>query len=327
MPGEGEKGEEGSFNREKPGLVLGDFAWRDGRIFLRKTGNSAKLDRILVAEIAIWLVFYMIVRARALVGNLRRTRGTAILFEPDIPHGRYLVRTAAIWAGIRLARSPADADACFFFEDSTRSVPRRPALARHFNFGCTDISKSRVAAVFESVFGYPLAIDPRGWTGEAVEKSEENGVHDGRIVRCPLEPVAGKAYQRLVDTVASDGRARDLRTHVVGGVPIAVWVKQRDPVARFLPPNLAVTRHSPEEIFDPSEIARIGRFAEAMGADWCGLDILRDQPSGLIYIVDVNKTDAGPIIALSLREKLASTALLARALQAMIEDPRRPDAR
>jgi hypothetical protein len=50
------------------------------------------------------------------------------------------------------------------------------------------------------------------------------------------------------------------------------------------------------------------------------MDILRDR-DGRIYIVDVNKTDAGPIIALPLGEKLASTAILADALLRMLQTP------
>ena len=56
-----------------------------------------------------------------------------------------------------------------------------------------------------------------------------------------------------------------------------------------------------------------------MGMDWGGLDVLRDQPSGRIYIVDVNKTDVGPVIALSLKDKLKSTEALAKALIALLK--------
>ena len=54
-----------------------------------------------------------------------------------------------------------------------------------------------------------------------------------------------------------------------------------------------------------------------MKADWAGLDILRDA-DGRIYVVDVNKTDVGPIIALPCSDKIRSTALLARALDQMV---------
>ena len=97
-----------------------------------------------------------------------------------------------------------------------------------------------------------------------------------------------------------------------------VWIKRRRAAERFLPPNLSVIRAAPEQVFSAEERAAIARFTAAMGADWCGLDILRDA-DGRIYIVDVNKTDAGPIIALPLREKLASTAILAKALRQLVD--------
>ena len=46
--------------------------------------------------------------------------------------------------------------------------------------------------------------------------------------------------------------------------------------------------------------------------------MLRDA-DGRLYVVDVNKTDAGPIIALPLRQKLRSVALLAEALTALVQ--------
>ena len=78
-------------------------------------------------------------------------------------------------------------------------------------------------------------------------------------------------------------------------------------------------RRRPAEIFSADEIAAIGRFCAAMRLDWGGLDILRDRADGRIYVVDVNKTDVGPVIALSLPEKLRSVALLASALRALVE--------
>ncbi len=299
-----------------PGLFrLDDFALRGGRIVLTSTGNSARFDRALLAEVATWLGCYLVVQVAAL-RHIGRRR-PAIWFTPVVPHPRYMVRIAAIWAGIRVATSPATADAAFFFADVTVSVPPPPAHARALNFGCGDISKSRVAAVFATVFGYPLALDPASWTGPAVEKSEANGTHDGRIVACPTPPRPGFVYQRVVDTVTG-GVATDLRTHVVGGRVVAVWVKRRNAAARFQPANLSATLVDAATVYTAHEIAQIEAFAAAMGADWAGLDVLRDF-DGRLYIVDVNKTDAGPIIALPLAAKLRSIALLADALTVLLQ--------
>ena len=49
-----------------------------------------------------------------------------------------------------------------------------------------------------------------------------------------------------------------------------------------------------------------------------GLDILRDRQDGQIYIVDVNKTDLGPLIALSWVDKIRSMTRLGRALERLV---------
>jgi hypothetical protein len=62
------------------------------------------------------------------------------------------------------------------------------------NGNCTDIRKSRVDAAMREVFGYGAEIDPTGQQGLFVRKSEQNGVHDGQLIRCPTnpEPRAGR---------------------------------------------------------------------------------------------------------------------------------------
>lgn len=298
-------------------LAIGDYAISGGRIVLRKTGNSAAIDATLVREVATWLAFTLVVRMRGLGRWAARGSRPAIWFTPDRPHSRYLVRAAATWAGIRVAAGPAGADAAFFFEDATWSKPSAAGALPGFNFGCTDIGKTRVATVFGEVFGYPLLIDPKTWTGRAVAKSEANGAHDGRIVDCPRLPQPGVCYQRLIDTLDTDGKVREFRAHCIGRKPVLVWVKRRDAANRFLPPNVSAVLRRPADVFSPAEVERIVRFLDRMEADWCGLDILRDR-DGRIYVVDVNKTDAGPIVALPFRQKLASIAIMAQALVAMV---------
>lgn len=293
---------------------FGDFVVRGRTVSLASTGNSATIDRRLVGEVATWLICYLVVRLCAL-RHLGRRRAS-IWFTPVVPHPRYLVRIAAIWAGIRLAPDAAGATVTFFFDDATTGEPLRDPRA--INARCIDIRKSHVAAVFERVFGYPLAVDPTVWAGEAVEKSETNGRHDGRIVDCPTVPRPGRVYQRLVDTVVA-GVSTDLRTHIAGGRVVAVCVKRRAASARFLPPNTSASLRAPEAVFDAAEIALIEAFAAAMGADWAGLDVLRDRATGRVYVVDVNKTDAGPVIALPLSQKLRQIAILAGALTTMLQ--------
>ncbi|MDQ0465548.1 hypothetical protein QO010_003337 [Caulobacter ginsengisoli] len=291
-----------------------DFTFRQGRVQVKKTGADLKLDGVLIAECLLWFAYHLMVLSVAGWRRLRHPPGPRIWFEPDTPRPWYLIRAAMTWGGFRLARSPQEADARFYFDDSTwGGLPADGLL----NGRCRDVSKSHVAAVFEQVFGYPLALDPQTWVGPAVEKGELNGAHDGRVVQCPTAPQPGRCYQKLVDTAEGDF-IHDLRTPTVGGVPVVVWEKKKPGDNRFSIHNLSVKRHDPRDVYSPEELALIARFCAAMGLDWGGLDILRDRPSGRIYIVDVNKTDVGPVIALSWADKLVSTGMLARALGRLV---------
>ncbi len=304
------------------GPWLADFGWAGGRLVIRKTGIGLRLDRALAAEVLAWIPYLARLGVAHLTAPLAGAPRKAIWFEPDVPRPWYLMRGAALWAGARLARSRGEADAAFYFEDVTRGdPPEPPAAIRAFNYGCADISKSRVAAIFEEVFGYPLTVDPLTYAGPMVEKPEKNGVHAGRIY-LPGEPMrADHVYQRLIDTADGTGRVTDLRTLWAGGRPLLVWKKLKAAGGRFPIHSLKTTMHEPASIFTARELRLIGAFAERMGLDWGGLDILRHRADGRIYIVDVNKTDLGPVISLSWADKVRSMARLAEAMRALVGQP------
>lgn len=296
-----------------------DFEIGRGRVRVLETGADLALDRTLIGEALVWLGYHLVVRARSWWMALARPNPPRIWFSPVRPRPWYLVWSAMAWTGIRLAATPERADIAFAFEDVTWSSADGASGRAAINAGCADVSKSRVAEVFEAVFGYPLALDPEHWTGPAVEKAEANGTHDGAIISCPTPRRPGRHYQRLIDT--SDGAfAYDLRTSCVGGRPVAVWIKRKAEDARFSIHNLEATLHDPRTVFSGPERVQIETFLGAMGVDWAGLDILRDRQSGRIYIVDVNKTDVGPIIALSWGDKIRSTGRLAKALEGLLAD-------
>lgn len=298
-----------------------DFAWADGGVVVRKTGATTPLNAEVIGHFAMWLRYFVLVRAAGRAKRMAGRGGPAIWFSPQAPRPWYMIRSVAAWSGMRVVEDPARADIAFHFDDSTWSPAAAPFAGRTINADCRDISKSRVNKVFAEVFGYRLGISPMSWSGDAVEKSEINSMHDGRIVVCPVRPVEGHCYQRLVRTSEGD-EVHDLRTSCVGGRPVAVWVKTRTVAERFASgANLQVASRAPETVFSAAELERIAAFNAAIGLEWGTLDILRDVEDGRIYIVDVNKTDVGPVLQLPLREKIASTRALSAALRAMIAKP------
>ena len=296
-----------------------DFRLEDGYVHVKSTGVRFKNDWQLWADIWRWFTYYAFVRIRGFWARLTQPAGPRIWFTPHRPRPWYSVWAAPVWGGMRFARSPLHADAAFYFEDQTQAPPPEPRHARAFNFGVGDVSKSKVAAVMAEAFGYELALDPATHVGEAVEKGEGNGVHDGRRVQCTLEPVSGKAYQRVIKTEGADGLACDLRTACVAGRPVVVFVKKKPASARFSIQNTSVVVKMPEDVFSAAELAQLQHFCAAMRLDWGGLDVLREASTGRLFVVDVNKTDTGPAVVLNWRDRTKATTLLAEALRKMVE--------
>lgn len=173
-----------------------------------------------------------------------------------------------------------------------------PRLARRLpddaiNGRCRDVSKSRVGDAWLKVAGYPLAVDPTKTSGPIVEKPEENARHGGRIVEGPLAKTRrGEVYQRLVDC-RIDGQIHQLRAVVMGGAIVLLYEKWRPEPMWFSGTQLSVPRTA-SEIFSPAEEKLVLAMAAEMGADYAEIDVLRDEPTGLIYVVDVNRTPARP---------------------------------
>jgi len=295
-----------------------DFRLVDGYVHVKSTGVSFKNDWQLWADIWRWFTYYLFVRLHGAWVRLTQPRGPRIWFTPHRPRPWYIVWAAMVWGGFEFASSPEHADAAFYFEDRTIAVPPQQQHEKAFNFAVADVSKSRVAQAMERAFGYPLAINPATHAGEAVEKGEGNGLHDGRLVECPIAPAPGKAYQRLIETEAADGWALDLRTACVAGRPVVVFAKTKPAAARFSIQNTGVAVKMPEAVFSAAEISQLESFCAEMKLDWAALDVLREHESGRLYVVDVNKTDTGPAVVLNWKDRARATRLLSEALRLMV---------
>ncbi|MEQ1618541.1 MAG: hypothetical protein ABL883_09390 [Terricaulis sp.] len=294
---------------------LRDFEWGLTGLTVRKTGARVPYSPSIIKQVSAWFRFFF-----AAQGIEPQTPYFTIAFTPERARPWYLIWAVARAAGAKLAKDAAHADVVMQFEDATYS-PNPPPLylkpgAKLINFGCTDVSKTHVARACAAAFGNPLAVDPMTHVGPAVEKSEINAAHDGRIVQCPTRPHPGRVYQRVVDNRGLDPElVEDLRTCTVGGKAVCVFIKRRPVGRRFINTNTEVLLRTPEEVFTPEELGQITAFTREIGLDWGGVDVLRDKSDGKLYIVDANKTDMGPPITLNLSAKLKATRMLAAAFR------------
>lgn len=279
-----------------------------------KERHPLKIDRSLFVDAARFVRF-----ERALKRELPRySERRRVCFTPDLPPPWYFARAIVSQWGAVATTSPSEADIIWSFDDATCTEGIDGSLnpgAVFLNNYCRDVSKSHVAKCFAEIFGYDLAVDPCEHEGPIVEKSEQNGAHDGRVVIGPTMAQPGRVYQRLVDNQVSGGLVEDLRTTIMGGWPVLVFRKRRSVAARFMNFNRHVCFQLASDVFTPEEISLLGRLCKRLGLDAGALDVLRDRRSGQLFVVDANKTDMGPPLALPLKEQIASTRIMAAALE------------
>ncbi len=300
-----------------------EFEFSGGGIVAKETGAIIRWSPAFARDalrIASFIGLVQGVRAaRVVKGREPRAR---ISFFPRKPRSYYAIWPVCQLADVKIVDDPADADLHFYFEDREfRTAPlRAPSNRPAFNIGCHDIRKSVVSRVFEETFGYSLKVDPATHRGLAVEKSELNGKHDGRIVSCPIiEPCSDRVYQRLVDNTFDGREFIDIRTPIVGGKAPFVYLKRRTRDLRFSNDNHRVDIVPTDAMLSSQEQAQIAQFTSAMALDFGGLDVLRDREDGRIYIVDANKTDMGPPSALSGEEKLKAMRGIADAFADLVD--------
>lgn len=215
-------------------------------------------------------------------------------------------------------------DVIIYFENATygsaSALRRKYPKAKIINVNCPDISKERVHVVHLEALGYSMNLNPKTYIGVAVEKSDENAVHDGQEVVCPVAfPKTDAVYQKVLDNTNGAGEYVDIRVPVIGGKIPLVYLKFKTLKNRFTNKAHRSTLHTPEEVFSEEEISQIEKYATAMRVDFCEFDVLRHKGNNKIYIIDVNKTPYGPPDPLNKEDKIKALKKLSDAFMTMID--------
>ena len=251
----------------------------------------------------------------------------AFVVFPDYPSKKTTIFKIARRLGFRITNKRLKRPRLvIWFHDTTNASSA--LLEQHYpqhrvlNAGCTDISKTTVDRIHREIFGYNTFIDPKTHQGNAVEKSDINALHDGSIVRCPVTSTKTNAvYQIVIDNSVGNKEFLDYRVPVIGHAIPLVYAKYKHENVRFTNDVHRSELMEVDGVFSAEEKMHILRFTQAMGADFCELDILRDNASGKIYIIDVNKTPYGPPKGLGKRNTLRAISRLSDAFrQAFLGD-------
>lgn len=244
-----------------------------------------------------------------------------LVVYPDYPSKKTTIYKISRKLGFRITNKRLSrAQVVMWFHDTTHASSE--LLVQHFpehaviNKRCMDISKKHVDCIHHEVFGYSTIIDPRTHEGKAVAKSDINALHDGEIVNCPVKVPSEKAvYQIVIDNSAASGEFIDYRVPVLAGHIPLVYSKYKKSEVRFTNQVHRSELHQPESIFSAEELKSIAAMAAAMGAEFCEFDVLRDNHSGRIYVIDVNKTPYGPPGGLPAHDAKKAVALLTDAFR------------
>ncbi|MEZ4798416.1 MAG: hypothetical protein R2809_01300 [Flavobacteriales bacterium] len=234
----------------------------------------------------------------------------SILVYPDFPSKKTTIFKIANRLGYRITNKLiSNPEVVLYFEDQTfgeHADYLRKRFPNALNLDCTDISKNKVDAIHLKVFGYNTIIDPKKYSGKAVQKSDINALHDGAIVDCPLdETKEGSIYQILLDNVFDDEYVVDFRVPVISGEIPLCYKKFKRMNVRFTNEVSRSEMVEVNSILSSDEQNSIIEFAKAMKVDFCELDILRHS-DGRIFIIDVNKTPYGPPFGLQESDEAVS---------------------
>jgi len=243
---------------------------------------------------------------------------------PTYPSKKTTLSKIARMNRVRLTnKMVTNPDVIVYFENATygsaSAVQEKYPNARIINVDCQDISKERVHVVHQEALGYSMNLNPQTHIGPAVEKSDENAVHDGQEVMCPIEsPKENAVYQIVLDNANDNGEYVDIRVPIIGGKIPLVYLKFKTKKNRFTNKAHRATLHTPEELFSKEEIEQIEKYAEAMKVEFCEFDVLRHKGNQKIYIIDVNKTPYGPPEPLNKMEQVIALKKLSDAFMTMV---------
>lgn len=262
---------------------------------------------------------YFSYRLQYLRSRIKTKNKKTILCYPQKPNAFYMLYKICYYNGYRITNTPQKADCVIFFQDSTYRDPDAVLRSLHkkytiINYDSRDISKKTIDTVHKKVFGYSLSINPETYKGKYVKKPNKNSLSTHVILGSPEKPQEDYVYQQVVNNELKDDVV-DIRLPVFGNtIPIAL-LKYRPIQSRFGRNNRIVKIMKTEDVISDKEYNNIVRFCREIRLDYGELDVLRDNDTQKIYVVDANNCPFGPSLALSKEEEKQAIQIMSGAFE------------
>lgn len=227
-----------------------------------------------------------------------------IWIGPVMPSKKTTIYKIAKSNKLSIRQFPSSTDVVkIWFDDRTKTDHIDTESVHHIlNASCIDISKKNVEKIQKEVFGYGMEVDPKTHTGKCVIKSDDNAVHDGKIIQCPItEYDQSKVYQIIINNNENDTYF-DYRVAVMKQEIIIVYKKFKTEEKRFTNDTYHAVICDKNIIPDNIQ-KKVIEFCLKIQCDFCELDVLFDHDSEKWFVIDVNKTPYGPPASLTPSEK------------------------
>ncbi|MEN9333729.1 MAG: hypothetical protein RLY35_909 [Bacteroidota bacterium] len=242
--------------------------------------------------------------------NFRRQNGT-VWISPQFPSRKSTLYQISRHLKFNLITEPfQNTQIGIHFHDTTLHDPiQNTKNIKIINKNISDISKQKVDQVHLEVFKYNTFIDPTNHLGKCVEKSDENALHDGIEIQCPIKQKnPDKVYQLVIDNQEGDLFV-DHRVCVMKSDIVIIYKKYKTLEYRFTNDTCHATIEELNLI--PEHVQKnILHFCKVMQCEFCELDVLKDNNSGKWFVIDLNKTPYGPPASLSKKDKKKAVEIL-----------------
>jgi len=222
-----------------------------------------------------------------------------VLFYPEFPNKRMVLSKILKENNINMTNNPMLKHSLVIdWQNETErarfdwpKITTQPTI----NSKIDTIGKYAIDEIHQQVFGYCVNLNPKEHQGKMVLKSDANAMHDGKVIDGPITEVNKQyVYQLVIDNTAENNQVLDYRVPVVGDEIPFVYLKFRPRETRFSNINSSAKMVEVKTVLSLDEQEKITTFCKLLKVDYAELDVLRDNASKLIYIVDVNPTPWGP---------------------------------
>lgn len=161
-----------------------------------------------------------------------------------------------------------------------KSVAQHGVSEWFYNYGCTDVSKTRI----DNVFKTNLIVNPETYTGKVVRKTEDQCSLDEVVIDCPAPSETGYIYRRFINTF-EDNKPTDLRMFYFGSV---FFICKKTYLGDMFDRHNYVWELVTNDVIPQLKRLEIISNCYRMGFHIGEIDILRDSNSGECFVIDIN---------------------------------------